>query len=89
MIHTYRNKVLVILVGLLFLFALIAFYSYIQLKRNVALMDIGLSAYEENMIIIGLSLLSMLKVVYEIWKVEHPEAYERKLLDRIRRKKRS
>ena len=89
MIHAYRNKVLVILIGLLFLFALIALYSYIQLKRNVALMDIGLSPFEENMIIMGRSILSMFKVLYEIWKVEHPQVYEQRLMDRLKRRKHS
>ena len=77
--HTYRKKTVVILNFLLFLFFLAFVFGYIQLKRQVAILNIGLSYYVEDMLIILLSLLSMAKVVYERYKEEHHPANERRM----------
>ena len=77
--HTYRKKTIIILNSLLMVFFLIFVFGYIQLKRGVAILNIGLSYYIEDMLIILLSLLSMAKVVYELYKVEHHHEYERRM----------
>jgi len=77
--HTYRKKTVVILNSLLFLFFLVFVFGYVQLKRHVAILNIGLSYYIEDMIIIMLSFLSMVKVVYELYNVEHHHEYEIRL----------
>ena len=77
--HTYRKKTVVILNSLLFLFFLVFVFGYVQLKRHVAILNIGLSYYIEDMIIILLSFLSMVKVVYELYNVEHHHEYESRL----------
>ena len=77
--HTYRKKTIIILHSLLMVFFLIFVFGYIQLKRGVAILNIGLSYYIEDMLIMVLSFLSMARIVYEIHKVEHPHEYERRL----------
>lgn len=77
--HTYRKKTITILHSLLLLFFLIFLFGYVQLKREVAILNLGLSYYVEDMLIILLSFLSMARVVYELYKVEHHHEYERRM----------
>jgi len=77
--HTYRKKAIIILLCLLFVFFLIFIFSYIQLKRRISILSLGLPYYAEDMTIILLSILSMLKVVYEIYRVEHRHEFERRI----------
>ena len=77
--HTYRKKTIVILNSLLLLFFLIFVFGYVQLKREVAVLNIGLSYYTEDMLIIILSFLSMARAVYELYNVEHHHEYESRL----------
>jgi len=51
----------------------------VQFKRGIAIFDIGLSYYIEDMLVIVLSFLSMLKIVYEIFQVEHHNEYETRI----------
>ena len=80
--HTYRKKTIVILHSLLMLFFLIFLFGYVQLKREVAILNIGLSYYAEDMLILILSFFSMVKIVYEIYNVEHHREYERRVKKR-------
>ncbi|MBW2976800.1 hypothetical protein KY347_05125 [Candidatus Woesearchaeota archaeon] len=77
--HTYRKKTITVLFSLLIVFLLIFTFSYIQLKRKIAVFSIGLPYYTENMLVLVLSAVSVLRVVYEIYRVEHPYIYERRL----------
>ena len=77
--HTYRKKTVVILNFLLFLFFLAFVFGYIQLKRQVAILNIGLSYYVEDMLILILSFFSMVKIVYELYNIEHHHEYERRM----------
>lgn len=77
--HKYRKKALTILISLLALFALIAAYAFLQIQREIAILGIGLSYYEENLIILALAALSMIKVVYEIYQIEHHEEFEERI----------
>lgn len=77
--HTYRKKAVIILFSLLLVFFLIAVFSYVQLKREISILSIGLPYDVEDTIILVLSALSMLKVIHEIQKVEHHHEYERRV----------
>jgi len=58
------------------MFAVITIAALLHLKKGVALLGTGLEAATENWIIMVLSLLSLIKVVHEIWKLEHPHELE-------------
>jgi hypothetical protein len=45
----------------------------------IPIFNIGLSYYVEDMLVFIFSLLSMIKIVYEIYKVEHEEEYEKRI----------
>ncbi len=84
--HTYRRKAITILVSLLVIFFLIAIFSYIQLKRNVPILSIGLPYYAEDMLVLILAVLSMLKVVSMIYDVESHKEYEARIKKKIKHK---
>jgi hypothetical protein len=77
--HTYRRRIIYVLNSLLIVFFLLFLFAYIQFRRGVGLLNIGLSYTIEDMIIIVLSFLSMLKVVYEIHNVEYHHEYEKRM----------
>ena len=84
--HTYRRKAITILVSLLVIFFLIAVFSYIQLKREVPILSIGLPYYIEDMVVLILAVLSLLKVVHEIYNIESHKEYEARIKKKIRHK---
>lgn len=61
-----RNIVLMII--LLFIFAAIFFVSFIGLKRDEVLFGIGIPAMFENWLIMFLSLGSIARIVWELYK---------------------
>lgn len=63
-------------------FFLIFLFGYVQLKRKVAILNIGLSYYAEDMLILILSFFSMVKIVYELYNVEHHHEYEGRMKKR-------
>ena len=77
--HTYRKKSIVVLFYLLIVFFIISIFSYVQIRRKVPILNLGLSYYTEDILILSLSVLSMIKVVYEIYEIEHHHEYERRL----------
>ena len=81
--HKYRRKSLRILFFLLALFFAMAIFSFIQLNRKISMLSIGLGYYDEDILIIVLSLLSMLKVAHELYKVESHKEYERSIKKKI------
>lgn len=84
--HTYRKKTIIILHSVLVLFFILFIFAYVQLKRGIAIFDIGLSYYLEDMMVIVLSFLSMIKIVYEIYQVEHPHEFESRINNRKKSK---
>ena len=80
--HTYRKKTIIILHSLLLVFFLIFLFGYVQLKREVAILNIGLSYYVEDMLILILSFFSMVKIVYELYNIEHHHEYESRMKKR-------
>jgi len=83
--HTYRRRIILVYYSLLFIFFLVFIFAYVQLKRQIAVFDIGLSYYVEDMIVIVMSFLSIVKVVYEIYDVEHHHEFERRIKKFIRK----
>ena len=77
--HFYRKKTIIILHSMMLVFFMVFLFAYVQLKREVAILNIGLSFYVENMMIIAFSFISILMVLYEIVKVEHHHEYERRM----------
>jgi len=77
--HTYRKKTIVILHFLLLLFFVAFVFGYAQLKRQIAILHIGLPYYTEDILVMALSFLSISKVVYEIYRVEHHHQYEKRI----------
>ena len=84
--HKYRNQVLNVLLLLLVLFSIIALYAFVHLQRKTAILNIGLDYFQENVIIIVLAILSMIKVIYEIYRIEHPSKYERRVIKQVKEK---
>ena len=82
--HKYRRKTLRILFFLLALFFAIALFSFIQLNRKFSMLGIGLGYYTEDILIMALSVLSMLKVVHELYKVESHKEYEQSIKRKIK-----
>ena len=77
--HRYRNKTIILFLFLLVLFGIIAFFSFIQFQRGIAIFNLNMPYYLEDLAVLGLSILSMLKVVYEIYKIEHSDEYEERI----------
>lgn len=77
--HTYRRKTIGVLLILLTLFFLASIFAYAQYKRKIPILNIGLSYAEEDLIVLALSIASILRVAYELFKVEHHHEYERRL----------
>ena len=82
--HKYRRKTLRVLFFLLALFFAIALFSFIQLNRKISMLGIGLGYYTEDILIMALSVLSMLKVVHELYKVESHKEYEQSIKRKIK-----
>ncbi|MBI2208509.1 hypothetical protein HYU50_03360 [Candidatus Woesearchaeota archaeon] len=77
--HTYRKRTINVLHSLLLVFFIILVFAYVQFKRQIPILNIGLSYQVEDVLILLLSFLSMAKVVYELYKVEHHHEYERRM----------
>ena len=69
--HHYKRKALLLLGILLLVFFIIFIYAYVQIQHHNEIFEIGLPGDSENYLILLFSFLSILKVVYEIYKVEH------------------
>jgi hypothetical protein len=59
---------ILILIGMLIIFAVIFFLSFIGLQREEVLFNIGIPAAFENWLIMFLSLGSMGRIVWELYK---------------------
>lgn len=59
---------ILVLIGLLVVFAMIFFISFIGLQRQEAFFDIGIPIMFENWLIMFLSLGSIGRIVWELYK---------------------
>ncbi|MFH1589230.1 MAG: hypothetical protein ABIB43_01550 [archaeon] len=71
MLKVYRRKLLIGLMSLLLLFALMFALALRDLNLGISLINLGFKQVINNSIVIVLSVLSMLKMVHEIWIIEH------------------
>jgi len=81
--HVYRNKSLAVLITLLIVFMLVFVYTFVQLQREIAVFQIGLGYMTENWIIMVLSVLAMMRIVYDIYLIEHHDEYEERVRDAV------
>lgn len=71
MIESYRKKLISGLLVLLLIFGIVFFISFWNLQRGRPTFGFGFNSGAENWIIILLCFGSIIKVLYEIIKVEH------------------
>jgi len=69
--HIYKKKTIIFLMILLVLFALITMSSLFNLKRGVSIINLGMGARNENIVLIILSFLGAVWALVEIVQVEH------------------
>ena len=75
--HVYRRKAITLLLALMLTFLLVFILAFINLKKGRPLVDFGIVDYAlENWIVIFLSIAAMIRVVVELYKVEHYWDYE-------------
>ncbi len=68
----YKKRAITLLLALMFAFLLVFILAFINLKKGRPLVDFGIVDYAlENWIVILLSIAAMIRVVAELYKVEH------------------
>ena len=72
----YRKRTIKTLVILLLVFVAIFFVSYAQFKKGILIFDLGMPNGIENLIVMFFSIAAIVKVVFEISRVEGYKAYE-------------
>ena len=70
MLALYRRKLITGLITLEILFLLVFAFAFINLVNQRAIIDVGLSAPIINGIVIVFSIISMVNIVYELFKVK-------------------
>ena len=70
MLALYRRKLITGLITLEILFLLVFAFAFINLVNQRAIIDVGLSASIINGIVIVFSIISMINIVYELFKVK-------------------
>ena len=81
---TYRKKTILLLFFLLALFTAAFFASIYALNKGVALVRFGGSGPLSNWIIASLSVLSIIRIIWEINEVEHPDEHRARLKAMLR-----
>ena len=71
MLEVYRRKLIIGLMTLLVLFFLIVLVALMDLRNGRAMFNTGIDYRFENIFVIILSVLSMIKVIHEIHIIEH------------------
>ena len=77
--HTYRKRTILFLLSLLLVFFTISVFAYVQFNRQIPILNMGLSYQVDDTLILFLSFLCIIRVVYELYKVEHHHEYERRI----------
>ena len=67
--YVYKKKLLATLIVLLILFAAVFIAALIGLNKNYSLFSTGLPVGVENILVMILSVLSMIKVIHEIHRL--------------------
>ena len=71
MLKIYKKRLITGLLVLLFVFGMLFILAMINLKRGTEFFGTGLSYETENILVMVLSFIAMLKSIHEIIKVEH------------------
>lgn len=79
--HIYRKKSLQFLIFIMLVFSAVFVYALMQYNRGIPIFRIGAGHLLENLIVMGLSIVLILKTVYEIYQIEHHHEYEKRLND--------
>ena len=79
--HKYRKQAVLFLIGYLITFLLVFLWGMYNIAKGTEIIDVGLSAGIINWIIVAGSILAMIKVVWEIAKIETKHEFERRVKD--------
>ena len=68
--HIYKKKLIWVLMVMLMMFAALAIKALLDLKEGTAMFKIGVGYVTEDILVIMLSILSMVKIIHEIIIIE-------------------
>ena len=77
--HYYRKRTIRTLVVLLLVFVAVFFVSYAQFKKGILIFDLGMPNGIENLIVMFFSIAAIVKVVFEINRIESHKAFEQRI----------
>ena len=75
----YRTKTLYLLFIMLVVFAIVFFAALYAVGRNAAIINLGGSYQIANWIALVLSMLSIVRIIWEINEVEHPDEHRERM----------
>lgn len=75
----YRKRTIKTLVILLLVFVAVFFVAYAQFKRGILIFDLGMPYDLENIIVMFFSIAAIVKVVFEINRIESHKAFEQRI----------
>ncbi len=79
MVHVYRKRTVLSLFALLLTYFLVFLYALYKLSKGSPVVDIGWQSAVINWLVIALSVIAIIRLVYEISRVEHAHAYEKRI----------
>ena len=77
--HAYRKRTVVYVLLMLGLFLVVFLYGFIKLKANESIFDSAFGYAIEDSGLMFLSLLAILKLLYELIRIESHHEYDAKL----------
>ncbi len=75
----YRKRTIKTLVILLLVFVAVFFAAYAQFKKGTLIFDLGMPYGLENFIVMFFSIAAIVKVVFEISRIESHKAFEQRM----------
>ncbi|MBA3064118.1 hypothetical protein FP803_01640 [Candidatus Woesearchaeota archaeon] len=75
----YRKRTIKTLVILLLVFVAVFFVSYAQFKKDSLIFDLGMPYGLENIIVMFFSIAAIVKVVFEISRVESNKDFKKRV----------
>ena len=75
----YRKRTIKTLVILLLVFVAVFFTAYSQLKKGTLIFSLGMPNGIENLIVMFFSIAAIVKVVFEISRIENHKAFEQRI----------
>ena len=77
--HYYRKRIIRALIVLLVIFVFVFFVSYAQFKKDSLIFDLGMPYGLENIIVMFFSIAAIVKVVFEISRVESNKDFKKRV----------